>query len=156
MLFSTTTASASIYTFWKTDECPAIGQKFQDMQVGIMQAPFVTVDQAGNVTGAGLGGPYCVLESTALRSSSLDIKASNSRNADIKVVAGDIVGAPTWPGGGSAVVGETWRCVVCWYKDASVALPALSLLGTAVLIGGLVAAGAYQFGLKHARKTGAV
>ena len=37
-----------------------------------------------------------------------------------------------------------WACVVCNYDQPGGAIPALSALGTAVLIGGLLTAGIYE------------
>jgi len=54
-------------------------------------------------------------------------------NANVIVSPGDLVDPPGVPG-------DTRTCVLCQYEDKVAAHPALSVFGTALLMGGLVTA----------------
>ena len=63
-------------------------------------------------------------------------------NANVAMLPGDIadIGLP----------GDTWSCVVCQYEDKVAAHPALSVFGTALLMGGLVTAMLYELRKRQA------
>lgn len=122
------TASADIHTFWKTDFCPDFGgfKPPIGIEVGIMEAPLDPFGFSG-----GVGGPTCVLFSTPRVTFPFPAKNFFVANATVDASPGDLVdiGGPIDP----------WACVVCQYEDKVVgALPALSVLGTVILMGGLL------------------
>jgi len=121
-------ASADIQTFWKTLMCPDFGGFKPPIafEVGHMQAP---VDPLGG----GVGGAICVVDSTFPTASSEfgGGKEFDVLSADVVVSPGDI---------SMSLPGYSWDCVVCQYEDKVAAHPALSIWGTAVLMGGVVTA----------------
>lgn len=52
--------------------------------------------------------------------------------------------------GQGLTVGDAYDCVTCWYEETITAIPALSLLGTAVLLGGLLTAAIFRIRQKQA------
>lgn len=169
MAFCTTTASADIVTFWKTDTCPDFGgQKVAvAWEVGAMQAlignsepsrPYCRLPEAvcqgglnhgescssgadcpaDSLTKAanGIGGPFCTVNVPV----SIDgvSKVSTVFNADVVAQKGDFGG----------VEGQIWTCVICQYED-KFAIPAISTLGTIILMAGLLTAAAYRIGKKQ-------
>lgn len=168
VLLCGTTALADIYTFWKTEECPvftypgpnnipvikAATSKF----VGFMQAPqLIVFDANGNQSGAGVGGPYCVLDTSLLKSAPNGIKQINVGSSDIVVSPTD--GRPTSlpqddpynPNRGLGVF-DTYRCVVCQYPELVIlpapppgqAIPVLSTWGMVILTLGILTTWIYQ------------
>ena len=145
-----------IETFWKTDTCPDFGGAKVSIasEVGVMEA--VMVDP-----GAGVGGLFCHLLSTPPAAVPFSTKSLTVNNAAVLVNVGDIPGP--------YVPGDQWSCVVCQYEvkigmpvpppmtlpfdpDGAVmvsvvspsgGVPAVSFLGTVVLMAGLVVAAVY-------------
>jgi hypothetical protein len=126
-------ASADIETFYKTDVCPNFGGLKPPiaMEVGTMEVA------TSLTTTEGVGGPFCNLLSLPKRAAFIPMKALAVANAQAIVNPGDIVDPPGVPG-------DTWLCVVCQYEDKVAAHPALSVFGTALLMGGLVTAMLYE------------
>jgi hypothetical protein len=125
-------ASADIQTFWKTNICPNFGGLKPPIaaEPGFMEAPIdVTV-------GGGVGAAYCNLFATPEIALPGNTKTRLAGNARMFVEPGDFtdIGVP----------GDTWACVVCQYEDKVAAHPALSVVGTALLLGGLVTAMLYE------------
>jgi hypothetical protein len=112
-------------------------------EVGVMEAP------ADFETFQGIGGPFCVLDSTPRVSIPMpEIKAFKIHNAVIWANPGDEGGIPD----------ETWVCVVCQYEDKVVlvksqSIPTVSALGTAILLGGLMTAAIYRIRRKQGEAT---
>ena len=124
-------ASADIQTFWKTYFCPDFGglKPAIASEVGHMEAP---VDPFGG----GVGGAICVTESASLTAGNFSAGTKNYDvfNADVVFSPGDV------ELGMGGVPGAVWDCIVCQYEDKVFAHPALSIWGTAVLMGGVVTA----------------
>ncbi len=170
-LFCTTTASATEFlTVWKTTNCPGADLVWP----GVMEAPVFGMAVAEYTTqpspegivecsdplancpiipmgakanamglGVGVGGPFCVLNLSPRSASAPIEKVHRVVNALITATADDL---------GEGTEGDVWNCAVCVYKQPPPGngIPALSLLGTAVLMGGLLTAGAYAFGKRRA------
>jgi hypothetical protein len=125
-------ASADIHTFWKTDICPDFGGLKPPIaaEVGLMEA--VIDPQAFGSA----GGHMCVLGSTPKVATPVAFKTLVTGNAQIVAQAGDIIDIGD--------IGDSWMCVVCQYEDKVSAHPALSVVGTAVLMGGLLSGVLYE------------
>ena len=173
--FCTATASAEIHTFWKTDVCPdfGIGKMAKGFELGVMQAPIGNLEvnvgrcvgticvggldagqpcppfecQSATVKAAnGVGGPFCDLDVATKVTPGFGPKAASVFNANIVHNEGD-------ESADGRIPGASIRCIICQYADEVVPqLPALSLLGTALLMGGILTAGAYQLGRKRKRE----
>jgi len=132
VLFYSATASADIYTFWKTNECPKVpDKKLQHEMPGIMEAPGTTAQ--GGVA-LDVGGAFCTLLNHPLTSvAGLEPKLTVFKYP-VRVAIEDV------HAGKALREGEIYNCVVCWYTETIVGLPTLSALGTAMLIGGLLTA----------------
>lgn len=132
--FCAATASADIHTFWKADTCPDFGgtKTAIGAEVGVMESVLFSKDPLTG--GIGAGGAFCVLDSIPRVTIPLGKNAKGIfvLNADVLI----------------AVIGEQLRCVVCQYED-KIGIPAMSLLGTIILMAGLLTAGAYQIGKKQ-------
>ena len=146
VVLCTATASADIVTFWKTDVCPDFGGMKVAIasEVGSMQAPVnreVPLATQIDASVSGVGAPFCVLDSLPV--ATIDgpgQKALNVYNANIVFNSSDPL-----------VDGDLYRCVVCQYEDKVIqAIPALSLLGTAILMGGLLTACLYELRKRRA------
>ena len=142
LVFGAGSASADIETFWKTDVCPDFGGAKPPIgkEVGVMEAPAELLFG----TFAGIGGPFCVLFSTPRTTVPFPAKQFDTGNANMIALPGDLVdiGAP----------GDNWACVVCQYETKTIAVPALTLLGTAVLMGGLFTAALYEMRMRQATR----
>jgi hypothetical protein len=164
----TVPARAEIYTFWKTDQCPNIGIPLVWSEVGTMQAPIfeyipplvLEFGQPGGGTdctecagigvgaaaGLGVGGAHCTLDGLGLAAAnSNNTKGRQVFNAEIRVDPSVDPVPPTCTGGPCV-----WKCVVCRYQATSAAIPAISALGTALMIGGLIVAGMYEIRRRQA------
>ena len=136
-------ASAELITMWKTTDCPVIPGKgaATGSIVGVMQAPIVLSSPTGPVVS--VGGPFCDLITATKSSTFLGVKTWKVHNADIVASPGDP---------GTANPGEAWDCVLCNYSSlAGSQFPAVSVLGTAVLLGGLLTAAAYELRRRQSR-----
>ena len=174
VLFCTETASANFVTFWKTDTCPSFGglKKAVAWEVGIMQAPVFQQEQttitsggelgclectagvgAGIGIGIGVGGAHCVLDSANIAAVLTNgTKGRRVFNAEILV---DETLDPGNPGTCDPLGGVdcVWQCVICQYRDKQPAIPTLSALGTALLLGGLMTAAIYRIRQKQIKAT---
>ena len=135
-------ASADIQTFWKTNVCPDFGGLKPPIaaEPGLMEAP------TDIVTGGGVGAAYCNLASTPEVGLPGSTKTRLAGNARMTIEPGDYtdIGVP----------GDTWACVVCQYEDKVAAHPALSVFGTALLMGGLVTAMLYELRRRQSGESG--
>ncbi len=139
MLFSTTSASAEWVTFWKTNECPQIAGLGVNAELGGVIQAAMALGVPPEANPISVGGVFCDI---ALADDSTEPfpdghKAFSVLNADVVMHGGD---APH----PNAIPGDVWTCVQCNYSKPDGAFPALSALGTAVLIGGLLTAGIYE------------
>jgi hypothetical protein len=186
VLFFAGSASADIYTFWKTNQCPTIGDKVPRGElVGTMEAavdalvvrditliggqevpecvaagrvhdcepPAVEGKTNGLGVGLGVGGVFCTINPNPVAFPPVppfEKKALDVFNADVVAQAGDLGKRPD---GSQGFEGDVWACVVCQYEEHKFQIPALSLLGTAMLLGGLLTAGAYQLGRRRLAPT---
>jgi len=128
VLLCNATASADIHTFWRTDVCPVLGgQEAIAQELGRMESSRRIEDMTG------IGGPYCRLDSAT--------EVTRPWDYMLQVARTDL--GPHGPVDPPLVA---WACVVCQYATptGSMAIPTLSLLGTAVLMGGLVTAAIYE------------
>jgi hypothetical protein len=132
-------AWADIETFYKTDVCPNFGGLKPPIafEMGLMEAVQDNAADFGGIGFGGAGGQFCNLFSLPERSVPFGLKAFPVGNANVIVLTGDTVDPPGAPP-------DTWACVVCQYEDKVAAHPALSVLGTALLMGGLVTAMLYE------------
>ena len=155
MLLVTSVASAEIFVFWKMNQCPQLGTKAPLVQeVGIIQVPVNTVPE-----GYSVGGPMCILDRYAtvavgrkfLPGANPKEKVLIAYNADVVVHDGDTVDA--YENQLPFPEQNAYRCVICQYAEHKVGMPAVSLLGTALLLGGLLTAGAYELGRRQRRAT---
>lgn len=139
----TATASADIIVVWKTSVCPNFGAKTPIASVGgIMQA---AVDGAGGL--AGVGGVFCDVAPVGGK------LTGGAGPKQFKVFNADIVAAPGDEPGPGVVPGDAYVCAYCQYPDKVIqfqAIPALSLLGTAILMGGLLTACLYELRKRRA------
>lgn len=135
-------ASAELVYLWKTSECPVLPDKgaAKSFIVGVMQAPVVTNSFDEPIS---VGGPYCDLVEATKSSTFGFVKVHKVLNADIVASPGDP---------GSAQPGEVWDCVLCNYTEQiTPQFPTLSLIGTALLFGGLLTAAFYELRRRRAR-----
>jgi hypothetical protein len=141
------TASADIETFYKTDICPSFGGLKPPIasEVGQMEAVQDNAFLFGGLGSGGTGGHFCHLLSVPTVARLLlpgGGKQFDVGNSDVVMLPGDIadIGLP----------GEKWMCVVCQYEDKVSAHPALSTVGTALLMGGLVSAMLFELRRRRA------
>jgi len=133
-------AAADMQTFYKTDICPNFGGLKPPIasEMGLMEAAAFE-----GLTGAGVGGIFCNLLSVPKVARPFAFKQGSVGNVNVIVNPGDLVDPPGVPG-------DTWTCVVCQYEDKVAAHPALSVFGTALLMGGLVTAMLYELRKRQA------
>jgi hypothetical protein len=151
VLFMTTTASAEIYTFWKTNVCPLDPRTNVNDPVllfaGKMEAA-IDNDRADPGSVEGAGGVFCVEVGASVGPPGLGTKSNFVYN-------GDVVVNPTDPLAISdpSYIGRAWDCAVCLYDDRVLfkgpGIPALSTLGTAMLLGGLMTGAIYRIRQKQ-------
>ena len=121
-----------------------------------MQAPLSESPSAGG-PGLSVGGPFCVVDASApFDTAPTRLKGFfvGVNNVDIVVRPGDCLepydplSLPPESCLDPAPDLEAWRCVICQYPDKVIiqsgAVPTLSALGTAVLLGGLLTAVLYE------------
>ena len=158
VLFCAETASADIVTFWKTDTCPILGG------VKVAIASEVGVMQAAGTPSLGAGGVFCVLNNANLEHSSVNkIKSAALENSDLDVNPNDKCRDDTtgviescFDDGVSTTGTHVWLCAVCQYRDKiTVNIPTISLLGTIILMAGLLTAAAYRIGKNQKREASA-
>jgi hypothetical protein len=140
-------ASAELIYMWKTTDCPVLPDKGAATSsiVGVMQAPIVLQSPTGPVIS--VGGPFCDLITATKSSTFLGVKTWKVHNADIVASPGDP---------GSANPGEVWDCVLCNYAAGTGnQFPTVSVLGTAILLGGLLTAAVYELRRRQSRATAA-
>ena len=148
-LLSGATASADIETFYKTDVCPDFGGMKPPIAFaeGQMEAVQDNAFGFGGIGSGGTGGHFCHLLFTVPTNTSFLgkalIKTFPVGNAEVIMNPGDYADF--------GIPGEAWACVVCQYQDKVAAAPALSVFGTALLMGGLVTAMLYEL---RRRQTG--
>ena len=130
-LLCTASASGEFVTFWKTSVCPnfpGVGPANGGLP-GVMQVAL------GGTQGS-IGGVFCNLSSDQDTTSPGGTKVGQAITADVEKTGGD---------DGPGIDKDAWECIVCNYSKpgaAAAAAPALSQVGTAILLGAILTSGA--------------
>lgn len=146
LFLSTPAALGEIHVFWKTHQCPTVEDLNPPivMEYGYMQAPVGKIDPSDPDTAiTSVGGPFCYCTDCG-EGPDDPVNRQKGRNVyNANVVFND--------GGTGQYENWLYKCVVCWYDDRTSikAIPTLSALGTAILLGGLMTAAIYRLRRKQ-------